>query len=175
MEAMPFTWMYQQINLWMNLPAEYMMSGRLVSALAAIGGRDGERLTMQFRDDSLTSTRNWNPDIERSRTLCNVSVELVTLSALLRRTHLDKKIISWFKLDCEGCEYDLVPLMSDAAWDGIKSMSGELHFDDIAHWNPKFLPPKDKVAITHRRVCKFMTKIRECQPHYNYESKYLMH
>ena len=106
------------------------------------------------------------------RTLCNVSVELITLKTLMERTHMNDKPISWFKLDCEGCEYDLIPLMSDAEWAAIKSMSGELHFDDIAYWNKKFLPPRDKVEVTHKRVCKYMTQIRECQPGYNFESKY---
>lgn len=164
-EAVPFTWVYQQVNIHSLLPEADVSSGRIRSELAALGADTDGALRMQYRPKTSTSSRNWNPDNEASWAMCNITVQFVSLRTLLTRQSLSDQRIAWLKMDCEGCEYQVVPDMSPAELARIGAVSGEFHVSHIAQWNPKMLPDFDRVARTLRGICpKFSRPMSDCHP-----------
>ncbi len=147
-EAMPVTFLYLTVNLWVNA-RDAMAAGRIVPLLAALG--DGKTVTMQFREGSLTSSRDWNPHSEAGRTTAEFTLTTITLPALLALARTAPPI-ALLKIDCEGCEYDVVPDMTEAEMAGIRAMVGEAHFGGMQS-SRRRVPPMDRVELTHRRMC----------------------
>ena len=151
-EAMPVTWFYQQINLWSNV-REDMLAGRVVSILAAIGGLQKKEIKFQFRADSLTSARDWNPSSEDWRTTMEVKLHTRNLEEMLEENKIPPSSpILLLKLDCEGCEYDAVPDFSENFMKRVQGVTGELHYNWMVS-NKRKLPPKDKVDLTQHILC----------------------
>lgn len=170
MEAVPLTWVYQMVNIYSLLPPVYVASGRIVSELAALGADtsstgEGGTLRLQYRPRTSTSSRDWNPDAKAGWTMCNITVQVVSLRTLLKRRLLSDQWITWLKMDCEGCEYQVVPDMTLAELHRIRSASGEFHVSHIAQWNPKMLPDFAKVERTVGAICpKFSRPMSDCHP-----------
>lgn len=151
-EAMPITWLYQNINLWINV-REDMENGKISTALAALGDQDGKRVKFQFRADSLTSSRDWNPKSEDHRTTMEVSLVTKRLDSLLAAHNiLETQPIILLKLDCEGCEYDVIPGMGENMLNRTLEVAGETHIGDMLRSGRK--PSRDKVVLTHGILCE---------------------
>ncbi len=147
-EAMPVTFLYLTVNLWVNARGA-MEAGRIVPLLAALG--DGGNVTMQFRADSLTSSRDWNPRKEAGRTTAEFRLATLSLPALLARARAAPPV-ALLKMDCEGCEYDVVPAMTEEDMAGVRAMVGEAHFGSMKR-SGRRVPPTDRVRLTHQRMC----------------------
>ena len=136
------------MNLWVNVRGA-MEAGRVVPLLAALGS--GGTVTMQFREDSLTSSRDWNPHGEAGRTTAEFTDTTISLPALLALARAAPPV-ALLKIDCEGCEYDVVPDMTEADMAGIRAMVGEAHHGGMASIGRR-VPPMDRVHLTHKRMC----------------------
>ena len=70
--------------------------------------------------------------------------------------------ISMMKIDCEGCEYFVVPALTDKEFAAIRDLVGEVHWGYI----PDKKKPSVKIAVaTHRRLCNFksiLEQAKEC-------------
>ena len=151
-EAMPITFLFLIVNLWLNVPSD-MATGRIVPIFAAMG-RDGGAATFQFREDSLTSSRDWNPLSESWRTTANFTLPTMSFSSLLRAAGADPEAaVSLLKLDCEGCEYDVVPDLSAAQMAAIHRAVAETHYDGMLK-NGRPVPPLGRAELTHARLCR---------------------
>jgi hypothetical protein len=53
-------------------------------------------------------------------------------------------------LDCEGCEYNLIPALSDQEFQTISSILGELHWSYIPRLKR---PSSERAKKTHGRLC----------------------
>jgi hypothetical protein len=162
--------MYQQINMQCNLPRErFVDSIFVVHAGAADASMEGQSVQMMWGPSSTTSTSAWT---ERAKYKKGVAVELSiplrTIRSILQEyIPVTKTNPNYFnsivmKVDCEGCEYNAIPDMSEEESDAITVMVGEIHWGYIP---PQKLPSSARGEITHRRMCRhenFARQAKEC-------------
>jgi len=172
-EAMPITFLYQVVNLWLNVRHE-MQRGVIVPTLHALSSVDGATVTMQFREDSTTSSRDWNPDSEDWRTTLNVSIQTISLPSLLHDVFpaiLKFPPIDLLKIDCEGCEYDVIPALSEEHISSISHAVAETHYDGMLK-NGRAGPPVSQVERTHQRLCQQWSVCIDAVSGKNYDPPY---
>ena len=149
-EAAPPTWLMQQLNLYSNVP---LYTLRHVHSVCAGLSDRREKSVMTYRPWSTTSTRDWNPESERDERTVNIAVQLRPLSDIYAEVQIPPATrISVLKLDCEGCEYSVVPSFSDAEFALIDDIVGEIHW---GYMPPSKQPPKPIADKTHGRLCRF--------------------
>lgn len=147
-EAASPTWLMQQMSLLTNLPASTV--ARVHSVCAGLSGKAGS-MTMTYRPWSTTSTRNWSTDKKDGDV--DVTVQLKTLTTLYREAGIDPRThIKILKLDCEGCEYAVVPAFTDEEFALVDDVVGEIHWGYIP---PLHQPSRDVADATHRRMCQY--------------------
>jgi FkbM family methyltransferase len=170
---MPITFLYQVVNLWLNVRHE-MQRGVIVPTLHALSSVDGATVTMQFREDSTTSSRDWNPDSEDWRTTLNVSIQTISLPSLLHDVFpaiLKFPPIDLLKIDCEGCEYDVIPALSEEHISSISHAVAETHYDGMLK-NGRAGPPVSQVERTHQRLCQQWSVCIDAVSGKNYDPPY---
>ena len=65
-------------------------------------------------------SRTWNDG--RQSHLRKITVPTLSFGHLIERYHLEVMMesIPFFKIDCEGCEYSVIPTFTDEQWDKIQ-------------------------------------------------------
>lgn len=158
-EAAAPTWFMQQLNMRLNLPRTVFQNNvRIVQA--GLGSTDGGTFPMMWRPSSTTSTRAWTPKREhRPESDIELQVPMRTLRSIVGN---NINSIDLLKVDCEGCEYNVLPSMTEEEFGMVKNAIGELHWGYIPDSKK---PSSSRAAMTHKRLCKFQnfaSQAKEC-------------
>lgn len=110
-------------------------------------------MTMEYRPWSTTSTRDWSPKSERDHRTIDITVHLKTLKMIFNEAKiaLDTRM-KIMKVDCEGCEYAVIPALTEPEFLRIDDMIGEIHWGYIGEANR---PSLAVAHMTHHRMCQF--------------------
>lgn len=163
------SWLIQNINFRCNLSRDQLQYVHPI--LAGVGTRhhddNDSMMKMVWRPSRTTATRNWDPeatfdyanDIE-------MVVRLRTLRAILAEaTPEDLPLgtpISVLNLDCEGCEYNLIPSMAESSFKSVGLVLGRTNWGYIPTIKK---PSSDRARTTHERLCghyNFAKRCKEC-------------
>lgn len=146
-------WLLQELNLRCNLP--HMEFKKISVVLAGVGpntdDEDNIMAKLMWRPTSTTSTRSWTPSEEFQDDDVELFVRLRKLKSLLaeadviRPTHVDV-----MNLDCQGCEYNLIPALTIEEYEEIPTVMGKVHWGYI---KPNKLPSSARGRTTHQRLC----------------------
>jgi FkbM family methyltransferase len=161
-EAAAPTWLLQQLNLRLNLPpGEFDRHVFLVQA--GLGATDGDVFPMMWRPSSTTSTRGWTPEKEHKHDDIELLVTLRSLRSILRDSNRPPDaVIDFLKIDCEGCEYNAIPSMTEKEFNAVKMAVGEVHWSYIPDQKK---PSSERAKSTHERLCRFKnfaSQAKEC-------------
>ena len=148
-EAAPVTYIYQQLNLWANVPRA-MKEGRVTSIHAAVGERDGGTIPMVYNPKASTATAHFRWDSGspawRSGSALRVNVPVVSINTIIAEATGRVRVL---KIDCEGCEYKVIPALSDSVWGSFDVVTGEVH----AQWMGAKRPSREIEEFCLRRLC----------------------
>ena len=146
------SWFMQELNLRCN---SIHPQPHISSVLAGVGPKNNGMSKMMWRPTSTTSTRAWTPKSEHKSDDIELTVHMRTMRAIIAEGMPDdlpySTPISVMNLDCEGCEYDVVPAFTEADFDAIDIVLGEIHWGYIPS---EKLPSSDRAAKTHKRLCR---------------------
>lgn len=164
------SWLLQQINFRCNLNRDTTLP-YVHSVLAGVGAahhEDGDTMTkMLWRPSMTTATRTWSSqeDINKEKDI-ELVVKLRTLRSVLAEATPDDlplgTPISVMNLDCEGCEYNLVPSMHETSFRSIGVLLGRTNWGFIPTIKK---PSSERGRSTHGRVCShynFAKRCKEC-------------
>mmetsp|Transcript_7431 Transcript_7431/g.10538 ORF Transcript_7431/g.10538 Transcript_7431/m.10538 type:complete len:555 (-) Transcript_7431:160-1824(-) len=152
--AMP-SWLLQRVNLVCNLEPDSKMPHPIMSG---VGPKNDGMLKMMWRPASTGATRSWTPHDEKTSDDIELIVRLRTLRSILAEAAADEDIDAdapssvVLNIDCEGCEYNIIPAMSDVEFDAIDTIVGTTG----VHWGyiPEDKRPSSKRGSkTHERLC----------------------
>lgn len=163
------SWLIQNINYRCNLSHTQLQYVHPI--LAGVGTKhhddNDSMMKMLWRPSETTATRNWNPENNFDfATDLELVVHLRTLRAILAEaTPEDLPLgtpISVLNLDCEGCEYNLIPSMHETSFHSIGVVLGRTNWGYI----PVIKKPSSvRARETHERVCthyNFAKRCKEC-------------
>lgn len=114
-----------------------------------------------------TATRSWNPEKDFDFAVdMELTVHLRTLRSILAEATPDNlplgTPISVLNLDCEGCEYNLIPSMHETTFNSVGLILGRTNWGFI----PKIKKPSsERGKNTHERLCShynFAKRCKEC-------------
>ena len=139
--------------------------------LAGVGTKhhddNDSMMKMVWKPSMTTATRNWNAvnDFDFGTDI-ELTVHLRTLRAILAEaTPEDLPLgtpISVLNLDCEGCEYNLIPSMHETSFKSIGLILGRTNWGFIPTSKK---PSSQRAEDTHKRVCthyNFAKRCKEC-------------
>jgi hypothetical protein len=177
-EAAPTNWLLQEMN-WRcnNFEVSAKSSSRQQQPpdqdtastldrpqvhLAGIGissGSASQLAKFLWRPTATTSTRAWGLSLEEEKTnLKDIGLEDIEVPIKLRPWHfieseadIKDRPIDVLNLDCEGCEYNLIPALSDMDFEAIRVVLGQVHWGDIPTMK---LPSSKRAQATHERLCR---------------------
>lgn len=144
-EASPATWLYQQLNLWSNLPRAMLVGGHVVSVWGAISDSDKGALDLVYDPAASAAAGFWRRPSKAGMTF---RVPRQRLSTLLSAHGLTFDI-DLLKMDCEGCEFELIPDIPGDDWAKIKRVVGEVH----GQWMGRMRPATSVEDFCLRRLC----------------------
>lgn len=147
-------WLLQELNLRCNLEHADLMHVHVV--LAGVGPNTDEEDNMMaklmWRPTATTSTRAWTPSTE---TMGDDNVELVVrlrrLKSILAEADVYGVPMDVLNVDCEGCEYNLLPGLTEEEFDAIPTVMGGVHWGYIPTTK---LPSSERGKTTHERLCQ---------------------
>ena len=144
-EAASPNWLMQELN-WRCQPENSVIAAAqeplVTRLLAGVGPVTGgaQFSLMLWRSDATTSTRSWTANSQRKDSDVELNVELKPWHSLLAQVGLSSShAIDVLYIDCEGCEYNFVPSMSESEFQSIPTVIGEMHWGYI---------PRSKVCLT---------------------------
>ena len=116
-----------------------------------------------WRPQVTTSTRSWTPASERLPSDVELLVKLKSWKALLAEADIfNMSDIDVLNVNCQGCEYNLVPALTSAEFEAIPTVLGAVHWGYIPM---EKLPSSKRAALTHERLCQhehFARNVKEC-------------
>ena len=163
------SWLIQNINFRCNL--SHHQRSYVHPILAGVGTKhhddNDSMMKMIWRPSMTTATRNWNPENQFDFAVdIELTVHLRTLRAILAEaTPEDLPLgtpISVLNLDCEGCEYNLIPSMHETSFNSIGVLLGRTNWGFIPTIKK---PSSHRARDTHKRVCShynFAKRCKEC-------------
>jgi FkbM family methyltransferase len=163
------SWLIQNINFRCNLSEE--QRSYVHPILAGVGTKhhddNDSMMKMIWKPRMTTATRNWNLDKDFDfGTDIELTVHLRTLRAILAEaTPEDLPLgtpISVLNLDCEGCEYNLIPSLHETSFKSIGLILGRTNWGFIPMSKK---PSSERAEDTHKRVCthyNFAKRCKEC-------------
>ena len=147
-------WLYQEINLKCNLDHDAWKSIHVMLAGVGPNTEDEDYLMakVMWRPSATTSTRAWTP---KSEFTAEEDVELVLrlrrLKSILGEADVYGMPIDVLNVDCEGCEYNLIPALTEEEFDAIPTVMGGVHWGYIPI---NKLPSSERGKKTHQRLCQ---------------------
>lgn len=145
-------WFLQQLNLRCNLEHDELK--RVKSVLAGGGPNNDEQdvlmAKMMWRPTATTSTRAWTPSEEYEEGDLELLVRLRSLKSILAEADVYGEAIDVMNLDCQGCEYNLIPALTQDEFDAIPSVMAKVHWGYIP-FSKK--PSSVRAKTTHERLC----------------------
>jgi len=174
-EAASPNWLLQELNWRCN--DEAIGSENIVKViLGGVGpqhqtgrGGGGNKLSsgaqmakFTWRPSATTSARSWTPKSERKDDDVELTVKLRPWHALLTEAGISQNRIDVLNVDCEGCEYNLIPALTDSEFEAISTVMGSVHWGYIP---PHKLPSSKRGQTTHERLCQhenIARLVKEC-------------
>jgi hypothetical protein len=117
---------------------------------------------MIWRSSSTTMTRAWTPGKDHKASDVELVVALRRWDSILKDANVERHHIDVLNVDCQGCEYNLIPSLSEEEYEAISTVMGNVHWGYIP---PDKLPSKQRGMTTHQRLCKhenFARTAKEC-------------
>lgn len=160
-EAAKPNWLLQNMNWECN---DFPHQSRRDVLLAGVGPSTHTSLLAKFiwRPTATTSTRSWTPSSERTPDDLELAVKLRPWTQILREADIPRDKIDVLNVDCEGCEYNLIPSLDDADLDNISTIMGNVHWGYIPLAKK---PSSSRARLTHQRLCvheNFAALAKEC-------------
>ena len=163
------SWLIQRINFICNL-SEHERAF-VHPFLGGVGTKhhheNDSSMMMRWKPSMTTATRNWNEerDFDFARDI-EFTAHLKTLRSIIAETTEDDlplgTPISVLNLDCEGCEYNLIPSMHETSFQSIGIIIGRTNWGYIPTIKK---PSSQRAKETHQRVCShynFAKRCKEC-------------
>eukprot|EP00584_Thalassiosira_punctigera_P009782 CAMPEP_0172530124 /NCGR_PEP_ID=MMETSP1067-20121228/3961_1 /TAXON_ID=265564 ORGANISM="Thalassiosira punctigera, Strain Tpunct2005C2" /NCGR_SAMPLE_ID=MMETSP1067 /ASSEMBLY_ACC=CAM_ASM_000444 /LENGTH=683 /DNA_ID=CAMNT_0013314273 /DNA_START=134 /DNA_END=2185 /DNA_ORIENTATION=- len=163
------SWLIQSINFRCNLSRDQLQY--IHPILAGVGTKhhddNDSMMKMVWRPSMTTATRTWTPrkDFDFAKDM-ELVVHLRTLRAILAEATPDDlplgTPISVLNMDCEGCEYNLIPSMHETSFNSIGVILGRTNWGYIPVIKK---PSSERARDTHKRVCahyNFAKRCKEC-------------
>ena len=163
------SWLIQNLNYRCNLPHDKLQY--IHPILAGVGTKHHDdsdsMMKMVWRPSMTTATRSWNPEKQFDFAVdMELVVHLRTMRSILAdATPEDLPLgtpISVLNLDCEGCEYNLIPSMHEQSFNSIGILLGRTNWGFIPTIKK---PSSERAKTTHERVCthyNFAKRCKEC-------------
>jgi FkbM family methyltransferase len=151
------TWLLQELNWRCNNPASRPAGSGVprpeTVLLAGVGpSHSGTQLAQYiWRPYSTTSTRSWTPSTESDPDDLEIKVKLQPWDTLLSQANLLNAPIDVLNVDCEGCEYNLIPHLSEEEYQKINTIMGSIHWGYIPDAKK---PSSERARATHQRLCR---------------------
>lgn len=156
-------WLLQQLNLRCNLAKPELSKIKVI--LAGVGpntdDEDNIMAKLMWRPTSTTSTRAWTPAEEFGSQDLELLVRLRKLRSILAEADVyltgngsTPNMMDVLNLDCQGCEYNLIPALSEEEFDAIPNVMGNIHWGYIPLSK---LPSSERGRQTHGRLCQHET------------------
>jgi FkbM family methyltransferase len=157
-------WLLQQLNLRCNLDETELRQAHVV--LAGVGpnseNEDSLMGKVTWRPGATTSTRSWTPGAEHGVDDMDLTVKLRRLQSILAEANASQRPMDVLNVDCEGCEYNLIPSLSTEEFDAIATVMGNVHWGYIPTTK---LPSSARGKTTHERLCQhenIARTVKEC-------------
>eukprot|EP00550_Attheya_septentrionalis_P000433 CAMPEP_0198293854 /NCGR_PEP_ID=MMETSP1449-20131203/19220_1 /TAXON_ID=420275 /ORGANISM="Attheya septentrionalis, Strain CCMP2084" /LENGTH=524 /DNA_ID=CAMNT_0043993597 /DNA_START=53 /DNA_END=1627 /DNA_ORIENTATION=+ len=146
------SWILQSLNFVCNLPPE----DQPISIMSGVGGahKQAGDVTMQkvmWRPQATSSTRPWTSKSEHLDSDIELVIRLKPLHSILREALDEDMPVTVLNLDCQGCEYNLIPSLSEKEFDDIPTIIGNVHWGYIP---ADKLPSSKRAKSTHERLCQ---------------------
>ena len=163
------SWLIQNINYRCNLSHNQLQYVHPI--LAGVGTKhhddNDSMMKMVWRPSMTTATRSWNPEKDYDFAVdIDLTVRLRTMRAILAEATPEDlppgTPISVLNLDCEGCEYNLIPSMHEASFRSVGLVLGRTNWGYIPTIKK---PSSERARQTHERVCthyNFAKRCKEC-------------
>jgi FkbM family methyltransferase len=153
-------WLLQEMNLRCNL--DHKTFKKIHVVLAGVGpntdDEDNMMAKLMWRPTATTSTRAWSPSTEHRENDVELVVRLRRLKSVLAEADVYDGKIDVLNIDCEGCEYNLIPALSEAEFEAIPTVMGAVHWGYIPFSK---LPSSARAKTTHERLCGHENIARE--------------
>lgn len=161
-EAASTNWLLQELNWRCNFDDKEISMPRIVLAGIGPSKLSSQAAHFVWRPTATTSTRAWTPNVEEKDNSFNdgqdVDKDDIQLAVKLRPWHMVEaeaeivgREIAVLNVDCEGCEYNLIPGLSEKDFQAISSILGQLHWGYIPVMK---LPSSQRARNTHQRLCQ---------------------
>jgi FkbM family methyltransferase len=152
MEPASPNWLMQELNLKCNLEHDQLKMIHVVLAGVGPNTEDEENMMakLMWRPTATTSTRSWTPAEEQTPNDVELLVRLRRLNSILAEANVYNVPMDVLNVDCEGCEYNLIPALSEEEFESIPAVMGGLHWGYIP---VKKLPSSERGSTTHSRLC----------------------
>eukprot|EP00934_Nitzschia_sp_Nitz4_P006544 Nitzschia sp. Nitz4//scaffold45_size130396//83117//84994//NITZ4_003461-RA/size130396-processed-gene-0.195-mRNA-1//1//CDS//3329552434//6534//frame0 len=153
MEPASPNWLLQEMNLRCNLDKDHFKKVKLILAGVGPNSEDEDNMLakLMWRPTATTSTRSWTPAAEQATGDVELLVRLRKLHSILAEADVYSPEIDVLNLDCQGCEYNLIPGLSEDEFDSIQNIMGGVHWGYIPALK---LPSSERGRKTHERVCQ---------------------
>ena len=163
------SWLIQNLNYRCNLSHDQRQFVHPIFAGVGTKHHDDNDYMMKmiWRPSMTTATRSWNP--EKDFDFANdieLTVHLRTLRSILAEATPDDlplgTPVSVLNLDCEGCEYNLIPSMHETTFNSVGLILGRTNWGFIPTIKK---PSTERGKNTHERLCKhynFAKRCKEC-------------
>ena len=163
-EAASPNWLLQQLNWNCNDAFDTdIPKNRPKVILEGVGGQGGTKMAkFLWRPESTTSTRSWTPKDEQDSSDIELKIRLRDWHSVLAQAEIAHDDIDVLNCDCEGCEYNLIPSLSDKEFSAMKTVMGGIHWGYIPE---NKLPSSSRGNATHSRLCQhenFARTAKEC-------------
>ncbi|CAJ1939177.1 unnamed protein product [Cylindrotheca closterium] len=151
-------WLIQEMNLRCNLDDDTFQH-KIKVVLAGVGPNDSDEDNMMakllWRSSSTTSARAWTPENETADIAESKDIELVVRLRKLKSVLAEAEVygphtIDVLNVDCSGCEYNLIPALSEKEFEAIPTIMGGVHWGYIP---TSKLPSSERAKLTHQRLC----------------------
>jgi FkbM family methyltransferase len=145
-------WLLQQLNLRCNLSHDELRKVKVVLAGVGPNTEDEDSLMAKFmwRPVSTTSARAWSPAEEHKDEDIELMVRLRRLKSVMAEADVYGEEINVLNLECQGCEYNLIPALSEDEFEAIPTIMAKVHWGYIPL---KKLPSSARGETTHKRLC----------------------
>ena len=175
-EAASPNWLLQQVNWKCNAKELLGSTSDLVASdpsqvatpkeptilMGGVGPETGGMAKLLWRPKATTSTRSWSPASERDESAVELLVKLRPWHAILAEAEVQHVPVDVLNVDCEGCEYNLIPALKQDEYESISTVLGGVHW---GYMPESKLPSSKRGATTHERLCRhenFARTVKEC-------------